>query len=192
MPWDKQFDPAEVLTKAMQAFWMRGYEATSIQDLVDFTAVNRASLYATFGDKRALFLAALQRYDAQRQARLAELERRYPPREAVRRLFLGFIEQAITDAAPRGCFLTNTAVELAAHDPEIANAVARSQMELEAFFRRMVESARNRGEVAGGTDATQAARGLLASLLGLLVLAHSRPRKALLQSIADEALARLE
>ena len=101
MPWERQFDANEVLDKAMQAFWSRGYEATSMQALVETTGVNRASLYATYGDKHALFLAALRMYDdTLRQRRLAELEfrygrakpfascfwrspRRYPRREAI-------------------------------------------------------------------------------------------------------------
>ncbi|MGD9921955.1 MAG: TetR/AcrR family transcriptional regulator, partial [Pseudorhodoplanes sp.] len=67
MPWEKQFDTDEVLEKAMRAFWDRGYEATSLQDLVDHTGINRGSLYATFGDKHALFIAALRRYDESRR-----------------------------------------------------------------------------------------------------------------------------
>ena len=63
MPWEKQFDSDAVLDKAMQAFWARGYEATSMQDLVDCMGINRGSLYATFGDKHSLFIQALRRYD---------------------------------------------------------------------------------------------------------------------------------
>ena len=58
----KQFDRYEVLDRAMAAFWTRGYEATSIDDLVEATGINRGSLYGTFGDKRRLFLMALDRY----------------------------------------------------------------------------------------------------------------------------------
>ena len=63
MPWKKQFDADSVLDKAMQAFWARGYDATSMQDLVDCTGINRGSLYATYGDKHTLFVAALRMYD---------------------------------------------------------------------------------------------------------------------------------
>jgi len=81
MPAEKQFDVDKVLDKAMQAFWLRGYEATSMQDLVDCTGVNRGSLYATYGDKHTLFLAALRMYDdTLRKKMLAELEARFAPR----------------------------------------------------------------------------------------------------------------
>ena len=66
MPWEKQFDPDTALDKAMQAFWAHGYDATSIQDLVDCMGINRGSMYATFGDKRSLFIQALNRYNTTR------------------------------------------------------------------------------------------------------------------------------
>ena len=60
----KTFDPSVALEQAMAVFWLKGYEATSMQDLVEAMGINRASLYATFGDKRQLFLAAIAHYDA--------------------------------------------------------------------------------------------------------------------------------
>src|SRR3989337_2583926 len=91
MPWDKNFDVRETLEKAMQTFWARGYEATSMQDLVDCTGINRGSLYATYGDKRALFVAALHRYiEWMRDELLADIAARHGPREAIRQSFLVF------------------------------------------------------------------------------------------------------
>ena len=94
MPWEKQFDVDQVLNKAMQAFWSRGYEATSMQELVDRTGINRGSLYSTYRDKHALFLAALRRYaETIHHRRLADLGSRYGPREAIRQSLLAFIPQ---------------------------------------------------------------------------------------------------
>lgn len=194
MPWERNFDERETLDKAMQAFWVHGFEATSMRDLVDCTGVNRASLYATYGDKRDLFLAALRLYDIERRAALmAELEARFDPREAVRRLFWSFVERTSDKKGKnRGCFLTNTALELAAHDREIGRVVARAQESVEAFFFRMIEKAKAQGRIARHVDPTRAARGLLAALTGLVVLSRSRPDRALLQSIVDDALSRLD
>ncbi|MBU2581678.1 MAG: TetR/AcrR family transcriptional regulator [Alphaproteobacteria bacterium] len=192
MPWDKQFDKTAVLEKVLGAFWSRGYEATSIQDLVDCTGVNRASLYATYGDKRQLFLAALESYDESRRRMLAELEATYPPREAIRQLFLS-VTQGIGGGAPdRGCFITNTALELAAHDEEINVVVGEAQADVEAFLIRMLRKAKAAGEVASQLKCSQTARGLLAALIGLLVLVRSRPEKFLLHSIVEDAMRRLE
>jgi TetR/AcrR family transcriptional repressor of nem operon len=193
MPWEKQFDVDAVLEKAMQAFWGRGYTATSMQDLVDCTGINRGSLYATYGDKHDLFVAALRMYDDRmRQKLLAEYETRYSPREAIRQIFLAFMANVSDCSSNRGCFLTNSALELAAHDPEVGRIVVHAQEQIEAFFARMIKKGKAGGEVPEHVRTIEAARGLLASLIGLVVLTRSRPEKALLQSITEDALRRLD
>lgn len=192
MPWEKQFSKSEALDSAMQAFWSRGYEATSMQDLVDCTGVNRGSLYATYGDKHALFMSALQAYDEKRRQILSELERRYPPREAIRKLFYNFVDEAKPTGGNRGCFLTNSALEMAAHDEEVKQLVATAQEEVEAFFRRTIERGKTDGSFAEHVAPRQTARALLACFLGVLVLVRSRPDRAVLQSIVSDALRRLE
>ncbi|MBI2221428.1 MAG: TetR/AcrR family transcriptional regulator [Acidobacteria bacterium] len=192
MPWQKQFDVDEVLDKAMHAFWSRGYEATSMQDLVSRTGVNRASLYATYRDKHELFLAALRMYDDRlRDRRLSDLEARHAPREAIRQLLLAFALPVSQKGGNRGCFLTNTALELAAHDREAGRIVARAQKEIEAFFARMIRNGKVTGEIPPHVKPGETASGLLASLIGLAVLTRSRPERRLLQTIVDEAMRRL-
>lgn len=192
MPWEKQFDRDATLESVMRLFWSRGYEATSMQEIVEATGVNRGSLYATYGDKHALFLAALRMYDQRmRRDQLAELEAGFPPREAIHRLFLAFTGQVQSSGGNRGCFLTNTALELAAHDPEARQVVAHAQEEIEAFFARMVAEGRAQGAIAGDGDPRGIARGLLSSLIGLVVLIRSRPDPALLDAIVEDAVRRL-
>jgi TetR/AcrR family transcriptional repressor of nem operon len=192
MPWEKQFDMDEVLDRAMQAFWARGYQATSLQDLVKCTGINRGSLYSTYTDKRALFIAALRRYDSKyRRELLARLETEYEPREAIHQLFLAFTSQISEEGGNRGCFLTNTALELAAHDPEVGRLVATSQQEIEAFFARMIKQGKAQGQIPANVKSAETARGLLASLIGLIVLTRSRPDRALLDSIVVDAMRRL-
>lgn len=193
MPWGKSFDVADALDKAMQTFWARGYEATSMQDLVDCMGVNRGSLYATYGDKRAIFLASLRMYDEKmRRTLVAGIEQQHQPREAIRRLFLAFLENVSEAGGNRGCFLTNTALELAPHDPEIGRIVGHAQKQVEKFFARMIKKGKAQGAIAGHVRPAETARGLLASLLGLVVLTRSRPDKVLLQSVVDDALRRLD
>jgi TetR/AcrR family transcriptional repressor of nem operon len=193
VPWEKQFDVEETLDKAMRIFWSRGYEATSMQDLVNSTGINRGSLYATYRDKHELFLAALRRYaESIHQNRLADLESKYAPREAIRQALLAFTTQASDWRGTRGCFLTNTALELAAHDREAGKIVAEYQKRTEAFFARMIRKGKAEGEIAQHVKPEEAARGLLASLIGLSVLSRSRPEHALLQAIVDDAVRRLD
>ncbi len=193
MPWEKQFDVNEVLDKAMQVFWSRGYEATSLQDLVKRTGINRGSLYATYRDKRALFLAALRMYDdANRYGRLVDFEARYRPREAIRQTFLAFTSCVSEKGGNRGCFLTNTALELAAHDAEARRIVANAQREIEAFFLRMIKKGIAQGEIAPHVKPVETASGLLASLIGVTVLTRSRPEPHLLETIINDVNRRLK
>lgn len=193
MPWDKQFDQEVVLDRAMQAFWRQGYTATSMQDLVDATGINRASIYATFGDKRALFLASLRMFAASvRLEVLSRLRRGRPPAAAIKALFESFLDQATEGGFNRGCLITNTALELAAHDPEVAEIVAEAQREIEGFLKDRILAGQAAGEIRFELDADTSAKGLLASLIGLMVLARSRPEKSLLKTVVSEALERLK
>ncbi len=192
MPWEKQFDDAEVLEKAMQAFWARGYEATSIQDLVDCMGLNRGSIYAAFGDKRSLFLKALQHYETyHRRSWLDTLQTRHTPRAAILSVFEGAIGAALSDRSRSGCFLVNTAIELSPHDREVADAVAAGLRETEGFFRDRILDGQDSGEIPAHIDSVDTARTLLGLLTGLRVLARSRPERPLLEALADQAAALL-
>jgi TetR/AcrR family transcriptional repressor of nem operon len=193
MPWQKQFDEAAALDKAMEAFWARGYEATSVQDLVEAMGLHRGSIYAAFGGKRSLFLKALRHYEThRRRAWLEALRRRHGPRAAILSVFEGAIAAAHSDRGRAGCFLVNTAVELSPHDAEIARAVAKGLSETEAFFRDRIVEGRELGEIPRRVDPDHTARALLGLLTGLRVLARSRPERLLLEALAEQAAALLE
>ncbi|PIW26490.1 MAG: TetR family transcriptional regulator [Rhodospirillales bacterium CG15_BIG_FIL_POST_REV_8_21_14_020_66_15] len=193
MPWEKQFDIEETLDKAIQLFWDQGYEATSMQNLVDAMGINRGSIYATYGGKRELFLMALRAYDDWiRKDALAKLEERLQPREAIRAM-LNFFALSVPHGRPgRACLLTNTALELASHDEEIRDVVAESQRGVETFFLKMIKKGKQSGEIGAHVQPARAARGLLATAIGIVVLTRSRPEPALLQSIVTDAMARLD
>ena len=186
MPWEKDFDIDETLTRAMQTFWAHGYEATSMQDLVTATGVNRASIYATYGDKRALFLTALRKYDGEiRRRMLAELAETKTPAEAIAAVFDKFIGQTTVPQGNWGCFLVNTALELAAHDDKISELVNAAQDEIEAFFLAMIRKGQQSGAFAADRDAKPLAHQALASLLGMLVMIRSRPEEEFLTAVRD-------
>lgn len=189
MPWEKRFNIEETLTRAMQTFWSHGYEATSMQDLVNATGVNRASLYATYGDKRELFLTALKKYDREIRGRmLTELSNTTNPSQAIAAVFDKFIDQTRAVQENWGCFLVNTALELAPHDSDIAGMVNTAQDEIEAFFLTMIRKGQETGEFDSEADAEQLAHQVLASLLGMLVMIRSRPNESYLRAVRDGAL----
>ncbi len=187
MPRKKEFDVDTVLHKAMGAFWARGYEATSLNDLLDCMQIQRASLYNTFDDKRTLFLDALRRYDIMRQTEIAALAKAHSPRQAILSLFRDTIAAVVEKGARDGCFLVNTALELSPHDQEVAQVVGRAFIKRERFFRKMIEKGRASGEIAKSVVPIQTARALLSLFIGLRVLSRSCPEKLLLQSIAQQA-----
>ncbi|CAM5353484.1 TetR/AcrR family transcriptional regulator [Streptomyces abikoensis] len=189
----KEFDPDAALQSALELFWQRGYEATSMADLVGHLGVARASLYATFGSKHDLYLKALERYGAQRGPRVAEeLARPGPALPAVRALVTRYAEEAAADDLRRGCFVTNTAVELAPHDPDAARSVEDSWRVLERALTSALTRAAEQGELPAGRDPVALARMLLVLLQGMRVVGKAAPGPARLRDAAEQALALLD
>ena len=188
MPRGKQFDVDDALIKAMNLFWRQGYQATSMQDLVDCMGIGRGSLYATFGDKHRLFVRALRHYDkVWREEWLDDLTRSSPPRRAVLNVFEAAIAIALEHGVFEGCLLINSAMELSPHDPAVSEIVTHAFTEMQEFFRTTIERGKALGEISGRVDAEQTARSLLALFIGLRVLVRSRPEEPLLRAIARQA-----
>src|SRR5260370_42598777 len=106
----KQFNRSEVLDRAMTLFWNRGYEATSIQDLVETTGINRGSIYGTFGQKKGLFLAVLDHYAEKVAKRLVEELSDPDPRRAIERMMDSIIRRTSDPRFPRGCLNASTSL----------------------------------------------------------------------------------
>lgn len=187
----RQFDEAALLEAAVQCFWDRGYEATSVQDLVRAGGVTAASLYNAFGDKRAIFRAALEHYVG---TRLGERMRRcdaLPPEQAIRGFFEEIVQASLHDSALKGCMLVNSALELAPHDAEVRALVAGVLGRLERFFLRHVKAGQAAGSFTRALPAKVLAGHLVGVLMGLRVLARVRPRRAVLDNVVAPALALL-
>ena len=193
MPRPREFDEAVALDAAVDSFWNRGYRGTSVRDLAETIGISTPSLYNAFGDKRTLFVRALERYlDQSMRARIERLESSLPPKQAVSRFIGEIINRSVSDRERRGCFLINSAIEVAPHDKELGAAIAEWLGELEAFFRRSIMAAQADGTVPRQREATDLARLLVGVLLGIRVLARSKPERALLEGIARPALALLD
>jgi TetR/AcrR family transcriptional repressor of nem operon len=129
--------------------------------------------------------------DTVHHQRLADLEATHGPREAIRQSLSAFVPQGTDKRASRGCFLTNTALELAAHDIEAGRVVAQAQKQTEAWYARMIKKGKALGEIAPHVKPAEAASTLLACLIGVSVLSRSRPERTLLHAIVDDAMRRL-
>ena len=184
----REFDRDEVLDRAMEVFWARGYDRTSVQDLVDSMGIQRGSLYAAFGGKQQLFLDALDRYEQRFYESMQEaLARDEPVRERIGRVFRNVVLDCACEGGRRGCFITNTAVALSEGDEETANRV-RGNL-------RRVEDAFEGALAADGTEPRKAraiARFLTNSLQGLRVLSRCCVDVDVLQDTVDVTLSVLE
>ena len=186
----KSFQPEQALDKAMGLFWKQGYEGTSIEDLVQYMGLGRGSLYDTFGDKRALYLAALSQYLAKYQAQAVEfLEQTGRLSEILERFFQAFIEELVSDPARRGCFLVNASVEMAPHDPEVNTIVQSALQEMEEGFYRLLIKAQVAGDLSWTQDPHQLAHFLSGVLVSIRVLARAKRDRRVLQDVVKTALA---
>jgi TetR/AcrR family transcriptional repressor of nem operon len=188
----KAFDEDEVLDRAVNCFWQHGYEATSVRDLADRMGIGGASLYNAYGDKRALFVAALARYaDRSMRERIARLEKRGRPKEAIRAFLAEIIDRSLEDPDRKGCLLVNSARDVAPQDAAISRVVEGCFGELRAFFRRNLEAARAAHEVPRQADPDELAGHLLGVVLGIRVLARTGANRAQLDAVARPALSLL-
>jgi TetR/AcrR family transcriptional repressor of nem operon len=181
-----EFDEDQVLEAAQLAFWRKGYEATSLSDLLEATGLARQSLYNTFGDKHGLFLASLRRYVDKSVAVFSKVLETGPVRSAIRRAF----EKAINAVnAECGCFLVNSATEMMPRDPEVARLAASAL----AGQERVLAEALRRGVREGELHLTpkrieQTARFLVSTLQGLQVMVKATRDSAALQDTLNVAL----
>jgi TetR/AcrR family transcriptional regulator, transcriptional repressor for nem operon len=184
----KQFDRADVLDRAMALFWRRGYEATSIRDLVAATGINRGSIYATFGDKERLFLAVLDHY-AEKFAEPLMGELNDPePRRAIARMFESIIRRTSDPRFPRGCLNTNTSLECPGSGDKITRRIAQGFGRQESAIYRVLRSAQAEGSLARTLDARALARFFMAVAQGLNVVNKAVADPTILQDIAKVAM----
>jgi len=188
MPWHKNYDKTRVLESAMKAFWSRGYEATSMHDLVEATGINRGSIYNAFPNKHALFMSALDHYD--RIYRIEHLDRiieKYTPLEAIIAVFESAAAKPADNGTPWGCLLVNTALELSPHDPEVAKFIDRSLKGVEAFFFSCIESAKEEKSIKASLNSRSTAQALLSLFLGLRVLTRTNTRQSIIEAVTSQA-----
>ena len=181
---NKEFSPDQVINKAMALFRLRGYEATSVDDLVKYVGIGRGSLYATFGNKHALYLAALDRY----------LQQNDPPtlpevavdaRAMVSAILQRQVDLAIEMVPLGGCLLVNSAAELA-HDPEVAQRVKANLTTAERMFCDLLS--RDPSLNLSETECTDLARLFVTTIVGLRLTAKITPDRDVLLPAVNAAL----
>lgn len=186
---NKAFNQEKVLKKAMQLFWEKGYEATSIQDLEEQVGIGRRSLYNTFGNKRDLYLAALDYYSSQDEhAIFTDSARSIRAIDEIKEIFRDLAASAIEDEQRCGCFMVNSAIELAPHDEEITQRSSTAYTALQGGFSTLIDAAKAQGDISLSKDTHALAHYLANASLGYRVMAKMNPDQQAFRQITDVLL----
>jgi TetR/AcrR family transcriptional regulator, transcriptional repressor for nem operon len=183
----REFDLDQVLDAALELFWRKGYDGTSMADLLEATGLHKGSLYKAFADKRAVYVAVLDRYTA---GILASWHKTVvgssSAKAAIRRWFVGL---ATYDCGYKGCFAANTSVELAPHDAEIARKLDLFTTTMRSNFAEMIERGKRQDEIPADIDSKATAELFVLLMFGFRVVGkHSKHSSA----VVKVALATLE
>lgn len=188
----KEFDPPTALSAAVQVFWHNGYEKTSLDVLMAGMHVGRQSLYDTFGDKRELYLSALEAY---RDSTQNALRRLFAAGQPIAACFAGLLYGICKESRAeheRGCLLLSANLERDLDDKAIATLVRKNQTECEAIFEDALRRAQHAGEIAPDKDPAALARFFVATIQGLRSTARATSNRAGLEQVARVALSTLD
>jgi TetR/AcrR family transcriptional repressor of nem operon len=189
----KDFDEKEVLAKAIQLFWYKGYNGTSMQDLVDGLGISRSSLYDTYTDKHTLFVKALESYQNSGTANIqAVIDKSTSAKDAIKNLLEFTTKDLLDDKQQKGCFMVNAEVEVAPHDQEVNNLVCKNDQQMEDAFYRVIQKGKDDGEIKNTLDARALARFIFNAVKGMRVTAKSTTDKTAFDDIISLTISALD
>ncbi|KQT62042.1 MULTISPECIES: TetR/AcrR family transcriptional regulator [unclassified Aureimonas] len=183
----REFDVDEALQAAMQLFWRKGYEGTSLSDLTEGMGITRPSLYGAFGNKEDLFRRALERYEASHLGFFSEALARPTARAVVAALLEGYAEALTADCGPGGCMSVNAALACSEGASEIQRAVVEKRRQAEAQLRDRLARSIAEGDLAS-QDPGDLARYIMTVAQGMAVQSASGADRAALDRVASIAL----
>ncbi|MEU9785668.1 TetR/AcrR family transcriptional regulator [Streptomyces phaeochromogenes] len=187
----REFDTEAAVSRAMDLFWTRGYEATSVRDLTGHLGIGQGSLYAAFGDKDGLYRAALEHYRTTlAAAALRGLDEGADARSAIRTMLVERVRIAVEHDG-RGCLLVNSVCERLPGDPATRRTMRDVQDASQRALADVLRVAAERGEISATTDPQTLAAFLVTFLNGLLVSSKITPDVRALEPLVEVALAAL-
>ena len=183
----REFCVNKALERALDAFWVNGYEATSICDLMEAMDLQKGSLYKAFGDKHSLYMAALEQYIRQSQDFDQQtLEDAATPKEAITKWLNRDIKKKCNDSMKRGCFVVNALTELAYKDEKVAAAIKNHISGMTKLLTKTIQQGQETGEFRSDVSANGIAQILVTHLFGLATLGKAvTSRSASLQGIKN-------
>ena len=188
----REFERQEVLEKAMQVFWSKGYEATSLSDLTSAMGLSKSSLYDTFGSKHALFLESIDYYRDNVTVQVKSVaDLQMPAIQVIMAVIGRAVDRMLQPNGRRGCFLNNCAVEVGPTDPEAAARCRAGMAMMEETFLRLVLRAQKEGSISPLKEARSLARYLTSTVNGIMVIGKANPDREVLDDIARVAVSNL-
>ena len=192
MPRTKAFNENEVLNKAMELFWRKGFHATSMQDIVEALGINRASLYNTYGDKMQLFRSSVDQYQSGNYNRLETvLNGQENVQLAFRQLFEGALEQACNDPEQKGCFIVNITTEFVPGPPEISEILQQNRKAVTRIFHKRLQRGQQEGQLSEAMDTNALASFLITQYYGLMAISKTSMDRDEMQQVLNIALGSL-
>ncbi len=186
----KKFNKEEILDKAVELFWTKGYNATSANDLVENLGLSRSSLYDTYGDKRTLFVKSLNRYRTEIVNKMLLLiENSTDIKKTIEEIFELAIKQDLHSKIPKGCFMVNSAIELSTSDEEVASIVLTNQNDIVVAFEIAILKGQNLGQITTNFNANHLANFLYNSISGIRVAIKYNKDLAIINHIVKVNLA---
>jgi AcrR family transcriptional regulator len=184
----RAFDPDTALEAALRVFWTKGYEGTALSDLTAAMGINRPSIYATFGNKEALFRKALDRYSAKMTGFTAEALKEPTARAVAERLMVGTADLLSCPGNPKGCLMVQGALACGDEADPIRKELIARRATGEAALRERFARAKAEGDLAAGTDAGDLARYVVAVMHGMSVQSAGGASREELYGVIDFSL----
>lgn len=186
MPRVKLFDQKEVLIKAMEVFWNKGFYHTSMQDLVDGMGINRGSIYDTYGGKKELFDAAFEFHMNQNLHALEEFLKSKPDiRNGLMEFYELVIDAALSDELNKGCFIVNTTMELIPWDEKTTTSIAQYKSSFERQIEDYVQYGIDDGQISSDKSPKMIASLYYTFMTGIRVTGKSKPKRNTLLSSSE-------
>ncbi|CAM5645458.1 TetR family transcriptional regulator OS=Streptomyces viridochromogenes OX=1938 GN=ADK34_25750 PE=4 SV=1 [Streptomyces viridochromogenes] len=185
----REFDTEAAINAAMEVFRNTGYGGTSVRDLAEAMEIGSGSLYAAFGNKEGLYLAALDLYRRRYALPFIEMLRSGgDARETVRSAFEAVIDEITRGPGQASCLIVGAAMERAHSDAQVAERLRTTTQLLELTLYEVITEAQGRGEIAADRSAADVAGFLVMTFQGLRVMGAINPDRAALTRAAEVAL----
>jgi TetR/AcrR family transcriptional repressor of nem operon len=189
MPRTEEFNREMTLQKAMNVFWEKGYNGTSMQDLVDVTGLNRSSIYNSFGSKMELYQQTLKAYQKENGGVLQKaLVKATNPLEAIRFIFEGYLPEILGDSKEKGCFSMNCKAEMGNQNEDIRKWLLATQDQMLALFEDLVKDGQEQREINIKEDATSYAYFIFNAFQGFRMTGILVKDRKVLQKIIDQTV----